>query len=65
MEIVTLYESKYLFKDPKDKSTRTYPTENMESSVLQDHPFDPKFVFVQTPRWKNLDSDSKKAFDII
>jgi Asp-tRNA(Asn)/Glu-tRNA(Gln) amidotransferase A subunit family amidase len=32
-------------KDPKDKSTRTYPTENMESSVLQDHPFDPKFVF--------------------
>ena len=50
-------------KDPKDKSTRTYPTENMESSVLQDHPFDPKFVFVQTPKWKNLDSDSKKAFD--
>ncbi len=35
----------------------------MESSVLQDHPFDPKFVFVQTPKWKNLDSDSKKAFD--
>jgi Asp-tRNA(Asn)/Glu-tRNA(Gln) amidotransferase A subunit family amidase len=50
-------------KDPKDKSTRTYPTENMESLVLQDHPFDPKFVFVQTPKWKNLDSDSKKAFD--
>jgi Asp-tRNA(Asn)/Glu-tRNA(Gln) amidotransferase A subunit family amidase len=50
-------------KDPKDKSTRTYPTENMESSVLQDHPFDPKFVFVQTPKWKNLDDDSKKAFD--
>jgi Asp-tRNA(Asn)/Glu-tRNA(Gln) amidotransferase A subunit family amidase len=50
-------------KDPKDKSTRTYPTENMESSVLQDHPFDPKFIFVQTPKWKNLDNDSKKAFD--
>ena len=50
-------------KDSKDKSTRIYPTENMEHSVLQDHPFDPKFVFVETPKWKNLDSDSKKAFE--
>jgi Asp-tRNA(Asn)/Glu-tRNA(Gln) amidotransferase A subunit family amidase len=26
-------------KDSKDTSTRIYPTENMETSVLQDHPF--------------------------
>ncbi len=37
-------------KDHKDKSTKIYPTENMESSVLKDHPFEPKFFFVETPK---------------
>ena len=50
-------------KDYKDKSTKIYPTENMESSVLKEHPFEPKFFFVETPKWKNLDSNSKKEFE--
>jgi Asp-tRNA(Asn)/Glu-tRNA(Gln) amidotransferase A subunit family amidase len=50
-------------KDYKDKSTKIYPTENMETSVLKDHPFEPKFFFVETPKWKNLDSNSKKEFE--
>jgi len=63
IEDMGLISKVIMSKDSKDASTRIYSTENMESSVLQDHPFDPKFVFVQTPKWKNLDSDSKKAFD--
>ncbi|NDC43799.1 MAG: amidase [Proteobacteria bacterium] len=63
IEDMGLISKAIISKDSKDASTRIYPTENMESSVLQDHPFDPKFVFAQTPKWKNLDSDSKKAFD--
>jgi Asp-tRNA(Asn)/Glu-tRNA(Gln) amidotransferase A subunit family amidase len=50
-------------KNILDKSTKEIETDNMETEILKDHPFDPKFIFLETPKWENLDNSSKKIFN--
>jgi len=50
-------------KNILDKSTIEIETDNMETEILKNHPFDPKFIFLETPKWKNLDDSSKKIFN--
>ena len=50
-------------KDPEDKSTVAYSADDIMSIVKSKPPFDPKFVFFKTSKWKNLDKDSIKSFE--
>ena len=60
---IALISTVLIKKDLHDTSTIYYSSNDMienASSVLQ---FDPEFVFYKTPRWENIDKESKKVFE--
>ena len=63
IEDLTLIAREIIKKDLQDKSTVAYSVNNIMEIVKSKPPFDPKFVFFKTSKWKNLDKESIKSFE--
>ncbi len=63
VEDAALCSSVIITKDLEDTSTVYFPSEDILNRVKAKPFFDPKFIFIATSKWKNLDEIAKKDFD--
>jgi len=63
IEDLALIAREIIKKDLQDKSTVAYSVNNIMEIAKSKSPFDPKFVFFKTSKWKNLDKESIKSFE--
>ena len=63
VEDAALCSSVIITKDLEDTSTVSFPSEDILNRVKAKPFFDPKFIFIATSKWKNLDEIAKKDFD--
>ncbi len=63
VEDVSLCSSVIIQKDLEDKSTVVFPTENFSERVESKPFFEPRFIFIKTSKWKNLEVTASKDFD--
>jgi len=63
VEDIALCSSVIIQKDLEDKSTVVFPTENFLERVESKPFFEPRFIFIKTSKWKNLEITASKDFD--
>ena len=63
IEDLAILTSVLIKKDPDDNSTIEYSSYEFEEIALSEPPFEPKFLFMKTSKWKNLDKDSQKTYE--
>src|SRR5210317_752165 len=63
IEDIAFITKEIVKRDTKDRSTVPYSISNITQICKEDPPFDPRFVFIKTSKWKNLDKESLKSFE--
>ena len=63
IEDIALIAKEIVRHDVDDRSTVPYSISNITQICKEDPPFDPRFVFIKTSKWKNLDKESLKSFE--
>lgn len=62
---VALVSQTLIGADENDPSTKGILPRNLVNVALSDPPFTPKFVFVKTPFWDQMDPQAREAFDAL
>ena len=63
VEDVALLAKALIKKDTYDPSTIHFAADNMLEECRKGPIFEPKFIFYKTDNWKNIDKDSRDAFE--
>ena len=63
VEDVALLAKALIKKDIYDPSTVHFAADSMLEECKKGPIFEPKFIFYKTDKWKNINKDSRKAFD--
>jgi Asp-tRNA(Asn)/Glu-tRNA(Gln) amidotransferase A subunit family amidase len=63
VEDVALLAKALIKKDLYDSSTVHFAADNMLEECRKGPIFEPKFIFYKTDKWKNINKDSKNAFE--
>ena len=63
VEDVALLAKALIKKDIYDSSTVHFAADNMLEECRKGPIFEPKFIFYKTDKWKNINKDSKNAFE--
>ena len=63
VEDVALLAKALIKKDIYDPSTVHFAADNMLEECRKGPIFEPKFIFYKTDKWKNINTESRKAFD--
>ena len=63
VEDVALLAKALIKKDIYDPSTVHFAADNMLEECRKGPFFEPKFIFYKTDKWKNINKDSKNAFE--
>ncbi len=63
IEDIALVAREIYGQDQEDISTIPYAASNITDVCHEQPPFDPKFVFFKTSKWKNIDKESVKIFE--
>jgi Asp-tRNA(Asn)/Glu-tRNA(Gln) amidotransferase A subunit family amidase len=62
---LALISKEIIKKDIDDISTVHFPVTNILNISKEEPPFEPKFIFYKTSKWKNMDKDAIKSFEAI
>jgi Asp-tRNA(Asn)/Glu-tRNA(Gln) amidotransferase A subunit family amidase len=65
IEDVALVAQTLIAADSSDSTTQGVLPRNLVNVALSDPPFKPKFVFVKTPQWEQMDPEAREAFDAL
>lgn len=65
IEDVALVAQALIAADDNDPATKGVLPRNLVNVALSDPPFKPKFVFVKTPQWEQMDPEAREAFDAL
>lgn len=65
IEDVALVAQTLIATDENDPSTKGVLPRNLVNVALSDPPFKPKFVFVKTPFWDQMDPETSEAFEAL
>ena len=60
---LALITKELIIKDLEDSHSISYSIGNIRETAIEKPPFDPRFIFLKTNMWKNLDKDAIKSFD--
>ena len=60
---LALISKEIIKKDIDDISTVHFPVTNILNISKEEPPFEPKFIFYKTSKWKNMDKDAIKSFE--
>jgi len=63
VEAVALLARVLIKKDLYDPATIHFAADEMLEASQKDPHFEPKFIFYKTDKWKNIDKESKSAFE--
>ena len=63
VEAVALLAKVLIKKDLYDPSTIHFAADEILEASQKDPHFEPKFIFYKTDKWKNIDKESKNAFE--
>ena len=63
VEAVALLAKVLIKKDLYDPSTVHFAADEILEASQKDPHFEPKFIFYKTDKWKNIDKESKNAFE--
>jgi Asp-tRNA(Asn)/Glu-tRNA(Gln) amidotransferase A subunit family amidase len=63
VEAVALLAKVLIKKDLYDPATIHFAADNILEASQKDPHFEPKFIFYKTDKWKNIDKESKNAFE--
>lgn len=62
---VALVAQTLISADPNDPTTQGVLPRNLVNTALSEPPFKPKFVFVKTPFWDQMDPEAREAFEAL
>jgi Asp-tRNA(Asn)/Glu-tRNA(Gln) amidotransferase A subunit family amidase len=63
VEDVAFCSASIFKKDQDDKSTISYPTEDLLKITKNEPHFEPQLIFMKTSKWESLEKDAKKDFE--
>ena len=63
IEDVALITKVLIKKDPLDISTINYSSDDMDEIAMSKPPFDQKFIFFKTSKWKNIEKEDQKIIE--
>ncbi|UOD51302.1 amidase [Orrella daihaiensis] len=65
IEDVALVAQTLIAADDDDATTKGVLPRVLVDTALSEPPFKPKFVFVKTPQWEQMDPEAREAFDAL
>jgi len=65
IEDVALVAQALIAADDNDPTTKGVLPRRLRDAALSEPPFKPKFVFVKTPQWEQMDPEAREAFEAL